>query len=217
VERLLIFIKHNFGFLWKVIEWANDLIFTLLFKSKLQSTIRVVFAELSHHPFLFRRLASADIMPLHKLITSQLDSDIEYFKPHKFDIDSLRTQLKKPSFLMMGAYDGEEMTGYFFLRFFINKKCFVGRLIDKKYRGKGIGPAMNSIMYETAWRMDFRCLSTISRSNSAVMKAHSKNQNMVVLKELQNNYLLVEFVKQSWDLDQAGSTSSLKVSKNKIN
>jgi hypothetical protein len=97
---------------------------------------------------------------------------------------------------MMGSFDGNKMTGYFFLRFFANKKCFVGRLIDKDYRGRGIGPVMNNIMYETAWRMSFHCLSTISRNNKAVMRAHAKNRTMIVLKELQNDYLLVEFIRE---------------------
>jgi hypothetical protein len=86
------------------------------------------------------------------------------------------------------------MAGYFFLRFFMNGKCFVGRLIDKDYRGKHIGKVMNRIMYETAWKMNFRCLSTISKNNQFVMRSHADNQKMVVLKDLQNDYLLVEFL-----------------------
>jgi len=84
--------------------------------------------------------------------------------------------------------------GYFFLRFFANRKCFVGRIIDREYRGMGIGNGMNRIMYRTAWNMGFRCLSTMSKNNSAVMKAHQKNSSMLVLKELQNDYILVEFI-----------------------
>ncbi len=96
---------------------------------------------------------------------------------------------------MMGVFQDNLLVGYFFLRFFFNRKCFVGRLIDKDFRGKGIGGEMNRIMYETAWRMKFRCLSTISQDNTSVMRAHSKNETMKVLKHLKNNYMLVEFVK----------------------
>ena len=95
---------------------------------------------------------------------------------------------------MMGTFADQKMVGYFFLRFFANRKCFVGRLIDKEYRGKGIGYEMNKIMYNTAWEMGFRCLSTISKNNKSVMGAHAKNSAMIVLKELQNDYLLVEFI-----------------------
>ena len=94
----------------------------------------------------------------------------------------------------MYAFDGDRLAGYFFLRFFANRKCFVGRILDREYRGKGIGNEMNRIMYRTAWSMGFRCLSTMSKNNRAVMKAHSRNSTMVVLKELQSEYILVEFV-----------------------
>jgi len=155
-----------------------------------------VFEEFTSSAVLFKRLSATDIKPLYDLIRSQPTPDLTYFKPHGFDLRSLQAQLKMPSFLMMGAFEGDKMVGYFFLRFFFNRKCFVGRLIDKDQRGKGIGLIMNKIMYETAWRMHFRCQSTISKNNAAVMKAHSKNMHMVVLKELRNDYLLVEFVKK---------------------
>ena len=131
---------------------------------------------------------------LFNLINSQPASDLEYFKPHAFDENSIQKQMKKKSFLMMGAFDNDSLVGYFFLRFFANKKCFVGRLIDKKYRGLGIGWIMNDIMYQTAWGMNFRCLSTISKNNNAVINAHLTNRHMIVLKELKNDYLLVEFL-----------------------
>jgi RimJ/RimL family protein N-acetyltransferase len=195
MEKILIFIKHHFVFLWKIIEWGNGIIFSLFFKSEMEKVLPMVFKELAAPPFSYRRLDLSDADSLHELIQAQEVSDLEYFRPHGFDLIAVKRQFKNRSFLMMGAFDGGKMAGYFFLRFFANRKCFVGRLIDKDYRGKGIGPVMNSIMYETAWRMGFRCLSTISRNNTAVMRAHAKNKKMVVLKELQNNYLLVEFVR----------------------
>jgi hypothetical protein len=96
---------------------------------------------------------------------------------------------------MMGVFEKDKLVGYFFLRCFWNRKCFVGRLIDYNYRGKGIGWIMNNIMYNVAWDSGFRCLSTISRNNKAVMTAHSRNPAMIILKELQNDYMLVEFVR----------------------
>ena len=195
MERLLLFIKHNVRFLWRIIEWGNGILFSLIYRSRLEEVLRGVFEEVTDSRYNFRKLAQADINGLHLLLNSQDEGDLDYFKPHRFDIKSLERQLKIPSFLMMGAFDGEKMAGYFFLRFFANKKCFVGRLTDKDYRGKGIGRTMNRIMYETAWRMGFRCLSTISRNNTLVMKAHAENRNMVVLKELAGDYMLVEFVR----------------------
>lgn len=194
MEQLLIFIKHRLGFLWGIIDRINGWIFTMFYGSKLKKILPGVFNEFSDKHFIYRVLREEDIKPLHDLITSQPPDDIKYFSPHKFDMRSLLVQFRKPAFLMMGVFDGEKMIGYFILRFFANKRCFVGRLIDTNYRGKGIGEVMNSIMYDTAWKMHFRCLSTISRNNTAVMRAHAKNGHVVILKELRDDYLLVEFV-----------------------
>ena len=196
MEKLFIYIKHHLSILWKFIEWINGMLFSLFYSSKLAIISQRVIKDFSHSPFSFRRLTIANIIPLHNLIVSQPESDLEYFLPHGFDFKSLTNQFKNPSFLMMGTFYNDEIVGYFFLRFFVNRKCFVGRLIDHKYRGKGIGLIMNSIMYENAWQMGFRCLSTISRDNRLVMQAHSKNSAMKVLKKLPNNYLLVEFVRE---------------------
>lgn len=195
MEKILIFIKHHLGFLWKIIDSFNSLLFRIMFKRKQDSVLTVVMSEAASGPYVYRKLEFKDIIPLYELIAEQPTTDLTYFKPHKFDLHSLEKQIKKSAFLMMGAFDEGKIVGYFFLRFFINKKCFVGRLIDKKYRGKGIGMVMNFIMYETSWRMGFRCLSTISRNNKAIIHAHSKNPSMVILKDLQNEYMLVEFVK----------------------
>lgn len=196
MERLLIFIKHHLVFIWRIIEWVNNQLFSILYAGSVYRISDEIIASQSLIPYTFRILGLSDAEPLFELIKSQDPKDLRYFNPHAFDLDSIRRQLKKQSFLMMGAFEEDKIVGYFFLRFFANKKCFVGRLIDKDYRGKGIGPVMNEIMYQTSWKIGFRCLSTISKNNSAVINAHAKNRSMVILKELQDDYMLVEFVKK---------------------
>jgi len=199
MEKILLFIKHHFRFLWNIIEWVNGLIFSLFYRSRLEKVIPRIFDESPSSSFSFKRLVLSDAGSLYSLIEDQEASDLEYFRPHGFDLRSIKKQFRNRSFLMMGVFNRDTMIGYFFLRFFINKKCFVGRLIDKHYRGQGIGLVMNYIMYETSWRMGYRCLSTISKNNTSVMRAHAKNPTMRVLKELQNDYLLVEFTRESQD------------------
>jgi RimJ/RimL family protein N-acetyltransferase len=194
MEKILIFIKHHFNFLWRIIEWGNGVIFSLLFRSRMSGVLPGVFEEFTLSPYVYRRLHITDAPHLFDLIGSQEEKDLEYFSPHGFDLASIERQFSNPAFLMMGTFHEDRLVGYFFLRFFSNRKCFVGRLIDKPYRGRGVGRVMNQIMYETAWRMNFRCLSTISKNNRAVIKAHQKNQAMKVLRELNNDYLLVVFV-----------------------
>lgn len=194
MEKILLFIKHNLVFVWNIIEKSNDILFSYLFRPELERVLPQVFIDFTKGPFEYRVLHHNDAERLQDLINNQAETDLEYFRPHPFDRDSIIRQLRKSSFLMMGTFDGDRLTGYFFLRFFANRKCFVGRLIDKEHRGQGIGKIMNAIMYNIAWRLKFRCLSTISKNNQLVIKAHSLNKHMIILKELKNDYLLVEFL-----------------------
>jgi len=197
MEKLLIYIKHHLKFLWRVIEWGNTTLFRALYVERMHSVVPGVFLEFTLEPFLFRRLLISDAGKLHALIQKQNASDLEFFRPHGMDMKAIERQFSDTAFLMMGVFKDDDLIGYFFLRFFCNRKCFVGRLIDTGYRGRGIGEVMNSIMYETAWRMRFRCLSTISRNNKLVMHAHERNSKMKVLKELRNDFLLVEFINKN--------------------
>lgn len=197
MEKLLLFIKHHLRPVWRIIDWINGVLYSVLYLSKQKVVLEQVLNETEPGKFEYRELLKDDIPLLYSLISGQSTDDLAYFQPHGFTKKALEKQYHKSSFLMMGVFKGEQLVGYFFLRFFFNGKCFVGRLIDKNYRGKGIGGEMNRIMYETAWRMKFRCLSTISQDNTSVMRAHSRNNTMKVLKHLKNNYMLVEFVKES--------------------
>lgn len=196
MEKLLIFIKHRFRIIWGILEWGNGQLFSILYKRKMENTLEKILNEFSLPGYILRRLHLSDAKDLFEMINSQETQDLMYFKPHGFDLSSIQKQFMNKAFLMMGVFRDQKLAGYFFLRFFANKKCFVGRLIDKNYRGQGIGEIMNKIMYETAWKMGFRCLSTISKNNRAVMRAHAKNPRMVILKEIQNDYLLIEFMRE---------------------
>lgn len=195
--RLLIYIKHHFTFLWRFVEGLNSLLYRLLYLKRQQKVVPAVLRESGLPGFTFRVLQQSDLPSLEALIAKQEPGRLAWFKPHGFDGKSLHKAWRNPAFLMMGAFDGPLLVGYFFLRFFWNRKCFVGRLIDQPYEGKGIGRNMNNIMYHIGWRMGFRVLSTISKNNHLVMRSHANNPLMKVLKELDNDFLFVEFVEKS--------------------
>ena len=193
--RILLFVKHNLPFIWQGIDQLNVLLFRILHEKKMNRVSENVIRNYTDPGYTIRRQRREDLSQLEKLLTRQAAERVVFFKPHNFDYESLEKVWRNPSFLMMGVFDGPLMVGYFFLRCFWNEKCFVGRLIDEPYERRGIGRTMNDIMYNIAWQTGFRCLSTISRKNHRVMKAHAQNQVMKVLKNLSNDYLLVEFIK----------------------
>lgn len=144
--------------------------------------------------FTFRQLQPEDTSGLSAFLTRQPEERVEFFKPHGFDLVSVVRKAQDPSFLMFGAFREQELVGYFFLRCFWNRKSFIGRIIDEEWDGKGIGRTMNLILYNTAWNSSFRCLTTISRANLAVIRSHANNSFSHVLDNLANGYMLVELV-----------------------
>ncbi len=195
ITKILLFIKHKIPFIWSCIELVNAFLFKILYFKRINKISENVLQEFYLKPYNYKKLEHKDIKKLEHFISNQEEKRLKFFKPHKFDYKSLVNVLNNPSFLMMGVFENEDLVGYYFLRFFWNKKCFVGRLIDEKYEGKGIGRVMNEIMYNIAWSAGFKCLSTISKNNNMVMRSHSNNKTMIILKELPNDYLFVEFIR----------------------
>lgn len=199
IVRMLLYVKHHFYYIWQLIEYLNSFLFKLLHGRKFNSLVSSVIQSFDLPGFSFRQLEATELNVLQSLIKKQAPGRLDYFNPHKFDERSLIKAFKNPSFIMMGAFNGPELVGYFFLRCFWNHKCFVGRLIDQPFEGKGIGSVMNSIMYNIGWLSGFRVLSTISRNNQMIMKSHIKNPHMIVLKELDNDFIFVEFVEKKFE------------------
>ena len=194
IARVLLFIKHRLPWLWVMVDWANARLFKILHSQRMEAESAKAFADFHLDGFKFAPLQSGDMGPLESLLNRQGEGRLRYFQPHGFDRTSLVRMLKNPAFLMFGAYHDRTLVGYFFLRCFWNRKCFVGRLIDQPQEGQGIGRVMNQIMYQIAWRSGFRCMTTISKENEQVVRSHRNNPHARVIGELSNGYIWVEFV-----------------------
>lgn len=197
MEKILLFIKHKLTFLWIGIEKINGILFGILYRKRLNRSASFLLSKPYHPDFQFRILGIEDVAGLNDFLGHMDKENLAYFNPHPFDKGYLFKLQRNPAFLMLGVYEGNEMIGYFFLRFFINRSCFVGRIIASSHQGRGIGKIMNTLMYETAWSMGFRCQATISKHNHSVQRAHKKNSHMVIRKQLKNDFLLVEFLPDS--------------------
>ena len=195
ITRVLLFIKHRLPWLWQLVEWLNAHLYSVLHRRAMLSHMQHAFTEFTLEGFIFRPVDDVDLPLLAALLERQGDERLRYFRPHGFDVPSLRRMMANPAFLMFGVWDAQgNMVGYFFLRCFWNRRCFVGRLIDQPSEGKGIGRVMNQIMYHTAWWSGFRCMTTISKHNQSIIRSHKRNPYVRVAGQLSNDYVLVEFL-----------------------
>ncbi len=193
IARLLLFIKHDLPWLWILVDWLNSRLYELLHRKRMSFQVDFAFSSFGLDGFEFRPLVATDLQALEALLVRQGDERLRYFQPHGFDQASLKKMYRNPAFLMFGVFAENDVVGYFFLRCFWNRRCFVGRLIDQPCEGQGIGRVMNQIMYQIAWRSDFRCMTTVSKENQQVIRSHRNNPHARIIGELSKGYLWVEF------------------------
>lgn len=192
---LLLKLKHRLPFVWRGIEVSNSVLFGLMHSRQITASARRCLETNMLDGFRFCLLDDGHSHDVSEFLSRQPENRTEFFKPHSFDLQTVSRLARDPAFLMFGAFRDDALVGYFFLRCFWNKKCFVGRFIDQDWEGRGIGRVMNDILYNTAWNTGFRCMTTISRHNHAVIRSHANNPSSHVLGDLPNDYMLVELVR----------------------
>lgn len=186
-------LRDKFIWLWNIIEWINGEIFFVRYGKKLKA-------------FSFTTVPNGyEIVPIKNIPTSDLVSFFEhqpeeaytYFMPHGFDAKSIKRLQGNKSFLGYVLLDRtrDEIAGYCFNRCFFHGQGFRGRMVDIDYRGKGLGTAMNKILNEVGFGIGLRLYETVSKDNVASFHSAMSASNVKVVKEMPNNELYLEIVK----------------------
>lgn len=204
---LLIRLKHRHPSIWCLVEWANARVVGIHYGTKLRRSADEALEAKHQDGYRFVLLSSDDAAQLSGFLQAQPRERMRYFNPHAFDERGCKRALANPALRAFGIYSTHEdaddkLVGYFFLRCFANRRSFVGRILDASVDGQGLGRLMNQVLYHTAWEAGFRVMTTVSRHNEMVMRSHRNNPHAKLLRELPNEYLLVEFLPEVGDSDR---------------
>ena len=194
--KLLKLIKQHLPFLWISIEFLNGLIVSILYGHKIKNAITKTFASDTNTTFQYRKLHQKDLIHLEQLLATQPEGFDRFFKPHRFDIKTLKRLYRNPAFLMLGAFDNERLVGYFFLRFFANGAAFRGKMVDVAYQKRGIAKEMGRLMTDIAFGAGFRLFATISKYNEGSMVSSAAVNKIHIVKHLPDDYVLIEYHKK---------------------
>ena len=190
--KLAHILRDKFGFLWNMVEWCNAFVFALTHGSALRK-IPGILEECSGQ-FTLREAAPAAAAPLATFFAEQPEEAFKFFKPHAFDEKTLSKIIRNKAFLTFLVLDKEKIVGYFFLRCFVNGKCFKGYIVDNSYMGRGIakleGLAMNKINEVLGLRM----FGSISPKNPASMAVAKAVNEVKILSTLDNGDYYIEFL-----------------------
>lgn len=191
IVSLLKIIKQSLPWVWDALECVNGRFVRLFYGRKIDKSVRLALNRVTSQ-YSYRRLTKDDVCNLYEFICQQPSGFDKYFKPHRFSQKDFKRVLTNGTFILIGAFDDDRLVGYCFIRFFINKSAFRGKIVDKGYQGRGIAKQMGLVMSEIAATAGFRVYATISRDNVASLKSAQYGTEVKVLKELPDNYLYVE-------------------------
>lgn len=193
--RLLLYIKRKGSFLWNAISTANDWLFGLLYERRIRKHAATVLREHRDTRFTFRMIEERDLDPLTAFFQQQEEQAFTYFKPHCFDQQTLRQLHSSHSFFLFGAFNPrKEIIGYCFLRCFINRQAFRGKMVDKHYQGRGIAKEMGRLLSDICWRSHFRLFATVAKENTSSLRSSGAVNTIRIVNELPNDYIQVEYL-----------------------
>ena len=185
-------LRDKLSWLWNFIEWVNGVLFSLRYGKKLK---QFTFTAI---PEGYEIIPVCNI-PSEKFVAffeHQPEDAYEFFKPHGFDVKSIKRLQRNKSFLgylLLDKANGN-IAGYCFNRCFFHGQGFRGRMVDMAYRGKGLGTAMNKLLNEVGFGIGLRLFETVSKDNVASYRSALSASKVKVIKEMPHNELYLEIL-----------------------
>ena len=203
-------LKEKCGFLWDTVEWGNAALFGMIHQSALKD-VPTILKQVSNDTFAIRMTNGKDASKLAKFFKEQPEGAFTFFKPHDFDEKSISKVLKNKALMTFVVESGDTVVGYFFLRSFVNGKCFRGKIVDKSWQGRGIAKLMGVAMTKVAMHLNLRMFGSISPENYASMASAKASNDIKVHKTLENGYYYIEFLPKKVDSHVVGGGGKKRV------
>ena len=186
------FLRDKLSWLWNFVESINAWLFSLRYGKKLKA---FSFAELPTG-YTVTPIKSVSTDKIVAFFSHQPEEAFEYFKPHGFDLKSIKRLQGNRAFLGYLLQDSENgnIAGYCFNRCFFHGVGYRGRMVDIDYRGKGLGTAMNKMLNEVGFGIGMRLFETVSKDNVASYRSALSASKVKVVKEMPHNELYLEIL-----------------------
>ncbi len=185
------FLRDRYPWIWDVIEKINSFLFRIRYGRTLKGIDDIL--KKYNGEYNIEQLRERHLEDLARFFKEQPESAFEFFKPHAFDAKTLDKLCRNKSFLAFVVKENNRIVGYFFLRCFFIGKCFRGKIVDYRYRNKGIAKMMGLIMHNIAQYLGIPAYSTISPDNVASLKSSGAVAEFEILKQLDNGDYYVKY------------------------
>lgn len=185
-------LQSKFPFIWNGIECMNSSLFYIKHRKKLRLIPDILEKYSKEY-----NVRAADISDLDKLVrffAEQPNEAYEYFKPHSFEAKTVKRLIRRKSYLFFIVENSGCIVGYFFLRCYYPSKCFRGKIVDYRWRNKGIAKLMGEVSMEIASTLGLKMYGTISSENIASLASASAVNEIRIIENLPNGYMYIEYL-----------------------
>lgn len=209
MEKLAYLIKHRIPGLFRVIAWLAERVTELRFARTTQHAIDQarIDGRVNGNAACCRMLVGSDVERLSNFLGFIPADQLIFFRPHDFDVVSLRRVIRSRAFLTYGLFVNEALSGYALLKISPTGSAFIGLLVHPDCRGLGLGKFLVHYLYWQASLAGLRTRSTISLANPSSMKSHEAVSDFRVVTELPNDYIMIEFLKPCTTKPRLGPAS----------
>ena len=190
-------IKKTFPLVWEIIEWLNSWLFYVRYRKKLLSIDGIL--QRFQGEYTVREARTDDIDGIVAFFIEQPEDAFAFFAPHSFDAKTVLKLIKRKSYLFFLVLKGDAIVGYFFLRCFAQGKCFRGKIVDYRWRGRGIAKLMGLASTDVAQHLGLRMFGTISKENVSSMASSAAVNEIKIIEYLPDDYVYIEYLPKKHD------------------
>lgn len=195
------FLRDQMPWLWDLVDIVNSFLFRIRYGDKLDLMENVIcskdyFKCKSSDNFYVVPIRSVNSDDLVEFFACQPTEAYRFFKPHGFDLKSIKKLQNNYAFLgyVLKDVTNDKIVGYCFNRSFFHGKGFRGRMVDVNYRGKGLGTTMNRLLNKVGFGIGLRLFETVSKENVASYRSAISASSFRVIEELPHNELYLEII-----------------------
>ena len=134
-------LKYHYPTLWDIIESLNGSILVKAYSIRLKKVKELVLSYAIGQDFSLKYTNLQDNNDIVVFLKSLSEAERAFFNPFPFTLRSINHVVSCGTYqvYLVRNNQNNELIGLFFLRFFLNRQCFLGFVVKNEYRGRGLG------------------------------------------------------------------------------
>jgi len=187
-------LKYHYPTLWDIVESLNGCVLVKAYSFRLNKVKELVLSYAIGQDFSLKYANLQDNNDIVVFLRSLSEEERAFFNPFRFTLRSIKHVVSCGTYqvYLVRNNQNNELIGLFFLRFFLNRQCFLGFAVKNEYRGRGIGKKMIDAMARGVQGSGFTLMSTVCAENKASLRAHLAGGQFEIIETLPTNEIVLK-------------------------